>query len=398
MVSRVPGWLSTHTSCRFQSHDPKASIVEPLGARRHVEQPHTYRDDKFKALERASPTHHAAAVSYPLSEPSPDELGTGEYFSTASLTHSRSSHRKIYTALSLKVVYHGNHSGHNFLSYVHVPLTTEIRLKCDFEGHDSLSQLLSYVQKRFSPREAEREGSRPEQPVRSMNIDGAPPWMFFITCSTLKRGYNYRALSCKKVFPPFLSYNYDWDRGIPLKIDLTDNHSTALTETVMVNIFQHLPLAYLQSISVYISSKTEISRIFWRNLFDLARELRFIKLRYITLRGFVTTLAPGHRGWREQSQTLTARALEEIELEQISFASVCVADEEGGIDTCDPTLQCLCDALARRRDAGYPLRRIKISDSWGIGTAEGVDELRGVVGEVKWDGIDNYDFIEYDEA
>ena len=72
----------------------------------------TYRDDKFKALERASPTHHAAAVFYPLSEPSPDGLGIGGCFSVVILTLSRSSHGKNYAALSLKVVHHGNNSGH----------------------------------------------------------------------------------------------------------------------------------------------------------------------------------------------------------------------------------------------------------------------------------------------
>ena len=282
----------------------------------------------------------------------------------------------------------------HFLSYVHVPLTTEIRLKCALGDHASLSQLLSHIQKRFSPHEDERETFRPEQPIRSMNIDGAPPWTFFVTCSTSKGGYNYRALSHKENFPSFSPHNYDWDRGIPLKIDLTDIHSAALTETVMVNIFQHLSLAHLQSIAVYIPTEANLSGIFWRGLFDLARELRFIKLRYTTLRGFVTTLAPGHRGWREQNQILPARSLEEIELEQVSFATECVADEESGIDTCDSALRCLCDALARRRDAGYPLRRIMISKSWGIGTNEEVEELRGVVSEVKWDGIDNNDFAE----
>ena len=286
----------------------------------------------------------------------------------------------------------------HFLSYVHVPLDAEIRLKCAFGGHASLSQLLPYVQKRFSPHEDERGGSTPKQPIRSMNIDGAPPSTFFVTCSISQGGYNHRALSRKDSdnFPGFSPHNYDWGRGIPLKIDLTDNLSTALTETVMVNVFQHLSLAHLQSIAVYIQHGVDLlSRIFWRNLFDLARELRFIKLRCTTLRGFVTTLAPGHRGWREQNQILPARSLEEIELEKISFATECAADEESGIDTCDPALQCLCDALARRRDAGYPLRRIMISNSWGTGTDEDVDELRGVVSEVKWDGIDNNDFAEF---
>lgn len=91
---------------------------------------------------------------------------------------------------------------------------------------------------------------------------------------------------------------------------------------------------------------------------------------------------------------LTARALEEIELQRVSFATVCVSGEGNEIDACDPTLQCLCDALARRRHAGYPLRRITILDSWGVGTNDEVDALRGVVCQVIWDGISN----EYEDA
>ena len=271
----------------------------------------------------------------------------------------------------------------HFLSHVHVPLNSEIRLKCVFGGHASLSQLLSYVQKRLSPHEDESEGSMPKQPIRSMNIDGTPPWTFFVACSTSEGGYKYRALSHKGNlhYRRGSPHNYDWDRDIPLKIDLKDSLSRALTETVMVNIFQHLSLANLQSLAVYVPDTVDLSGIFWKGLFDLARELRFIKLRHTALRSFITTLAPD----QGKNRVLTARALEEIELEEVLFTTKCHDDEESGIDTCEPTLQCLCDALAGRRHAGYPLTKITISDSWGIRTKQ-VDELREIVCEVRWVG------------
>jgi len=141
-------------------------------------------------------------------------------------------------------------------------------------------------------------------------------------------------------------------------------------------------LAHLQSLAVYIPDAVDPSGIFWRDLFDLARELRFIKLRHTALRSFITTLAPD----QGQNRILPARALEEIELEGVSFATECLADESG-IYTCDPTFQCLCDALARRSHAGYPLRKMTISNSWRVGTDEQVNELREIVCEVRWDGI-----------
>jgi hypothetical protein len=281
----------------------------------------------------------------------------------------------------------------HFLSYIHVPPNAEIRLKCGFGGHASLPQLLSYVQKRFSPDEDEREVSTPKQLIRSMNVDGGT---FFVTCSTSKRGYKYRALSVKEnqsPDAPHSPYNYDWDRGIPLKIDLRDTFSAALTETVMISVFQHLSLSHLQSLAVYFPTLIDFSGIFWRNLFDLAQELQFIKLRYTSLGGFVITLAPDHHGWTGQNDILTARALEEIELEKVSFATDCVVDAEGLCNP-GPVLQCLCGALARRRHAGYTLRRVTISDSFCVGTDDQVDRLRGVVCEVKWDGINNEHYDE----
>ncbi|KAF8141590.1 hypothetical protein EV363DRAFT_1392037 [Boletus edulis] len=271
----------------------------------------------------------------------------------------------------------------NFLSHVRIPLDAEIRLKCVFGGHASLHQLLSYVQERLGLRDDEREGFLPKKPVRSLSIDGTPPRTFFVTCSTSEGGHKYRALSLKEIIPftrtPPL--NYDWDRDIPLKMDIKDQFSTALTEAVMANVFQHLSLAHLSSLAVYFPEAIDLSGMFWKGLFNLAPELRFIKLKHAALRSFVAMLAPDHHGWRGQNQAITARALEEIELDQVSFATVCVAGEGADIYACDPTLQCLCDALARRRHAGYPLKKITISDSMNVGSDEQVDGLRGVVRE-----------------
>ncbi|KAF8556006.1 hypothetical protein OG21DRAFT_1507098 [Imleria badia] len=276
----------------------------------------------------------------------------------------------------------------HFLSHVHIPLETEIRLKCVFGGQDSLSQLLSYVQKRLSPQEDEREGSLPKQPIRSMCIEGSPPRSFFVTCSTSECGYRYRGLTVNEnpSHGQISPISYDWGRDIPLKMNVQDHLLTALTETVMVDIFQHLSLAHLQMLAVNFPEAADLSDGFWKDLFNLAPKLQFIKLRYTELRSFVTTLAPDHHGWKGQNQVLAARALEEIELEQVSFATACDADIGDEIYECDPTVHCLCDALARRRHAGYPLRRITILKSSNVGTNE-VDELRGVVCEVKWDGI-----------
>lgn len=280
----------------------------------------------------------------------------------------------------------------HFLSHLDIPLSTEIRLKCVFGGHASLSQLLSYVQEKFNTNGDQRsEGSTPKQSIRSINIDGAPPRTFFVTCSTSEGGHKYRALSLKENFPytRISPLNYDWDCDIPLKMDFKDFFGSALTETVMVDVFRHLSLAHLQNLAVYFPDGIDLSGMFWRDLFNLAPKLRFIKLRHTALRSFVTTLAPDHHGWRGQNQILTARALEEIELEQVSFATLCVASEGTEIYGCDPTFRCLCDALARRRHAGYPLRKITILDSSNVGTDEQVDELRGVVWEVVWDGVSN---------
>lgn len=275
----------------------------------------------------------------------------------------------------------------HFLSYVDIPLDTEIRLKCVFGGNASLPQLLSCIQKRLSPNEDEREVSTPKQPVRSMSIDGAPPRTFFVTCSTSEGGYKYRALSLKENAPYVtraITLNHDWDRGIPLKMDLKDL-STALTQPMMVDVFHHLSLAYLSSLAVYFPDGIDLSTSFWKELFNLASKLRFVKLRHTALRSFVATLAPDRHGWRGQNQELAARTLEEIELEQVSFATVCAAGEGVAIFTCDTTFQCLCDALARRRHAGCPLKRITILDSLNVGTDEQVDKLRGCLrGNLGW--------------
>lgn len=109
----------------------------------------------------------------------------------------------------------------HFLSHVHIPLQTEIRL----------AQLLSYIQKRLSPHEDERGGSTPKQPIRSMSIEGTPPRTFSVTCGTSECGYRCRALGLRENHGCISPLNYDWDQDIPLKMGTEDHFSTALTET-----------------------------------------------------------------------------------------------------------------------------------------------------------------------
>ena len=132
-----------------------------------------------------------------------------------------------------------------------------------------------------------------------------------------------------------------------------------MTPIVNIFIFQHVSLAHLQIVMPSTFQTQCISRVFF--------EVTSIYLHQA--HSFVTMFAPDHRrGWRGKNHILTAHTLEEIDLEEVLFAVVCIPYEESEIYMCNPTFQCLCDALTHRRHTGYSLRRITISDNFYVGT------------------------------
>ncbi|KAF8845047.1 hypothetical protein BDN67DRAFT_961969 [Paxillus ammoniavirescens] len=276
-----------------------------------------------------------------------------------------------------------------FLSHVHIPAGTQIRLKCSYQGRSSIFHLLSYTTKKINSSEDGNQASPPTGVLRSLNIEGCPPLRVHFTCGTYEDGYRYSSFSIPEASSN-KRFNHDWDCAIPLKMDLdSDSESLPLSEIVVGDVCRNLSLTHLQSLAVGIIGSFNFSETFWKEIFTLAQGLRFIKLKYTTsLCGLVTALSPNHHkhGMRGDSR-FVALALSGIELEQVSFASVCGARAQGDSNNCQPTVRCLCDALARRQAVGLALGRIAIYESHNVGVQE-VQELRGVVYQVTWDEID----------
>jgi hypothetical protein len=276
-----------------------------------------------------------------------------------------------------------------FLSHVHIPAGTQIRLKCSYQSRPSILHLLSYAAKRTDSGEDGYQVSPLTGVLRSLNIEGFPPLRVHFTCGTSEDGYRYSSFSIPEASSN-KRFNHDWDCAIPLKMDLdSDSESLPLSEIVVGDVCRNLSLTHLQSLVVGIIGPFNLSETFWKEIFTVAQGLRFIKLKYATsLRGLVTALAPNHHqhGMGGDSR-FVALALAGIELEQVSFTSACGARAQGDSNNCQPTVRCLCDALARRKAVGLALGMIAIYESDYVGVQE-VQELRGVVHQVTWDGID----------
>ncbi|KIK96040.1 hypothetical protein PAXRUDRAFT_826390 [Paxillus rubicundulus Ve08.2h10] len=276
-----------------------------------------------------------------------------------------------------------------FLSHVHIPASTQTRLKCSYQGRPSIFHLLPYSTKRIDSGEDGNQVSPPTGVLRSLNIEGCPPLRVHFTCGTSEDGYKYSSFSIPEASSNKRS-NHDWDCAIPLKMDLDrDSESLPLSEIVVGDVCRDLSLTHLQSLAVGIIGSFNFSETFWKEIFTLAQGLRFVKLKYTTsLRGLVTALAPNHHEHGKGGDSrFVALALASIELEQVSFTSACGARTQGDSNNCQPTVGCLCDALTRRKAVGLSLGMIAIHESDNVAVQE-VQELRRVVCQVTWDEID----------
>ncbi|KAN0097009.1 hypothetical protein V8E55_001455 [Tylopilus felleus] len=265
------------------------------------------------------------------------------------------------------------------LSCVNTPSKTEIRLKCLSQRHSSLndySLLPSLLAQRFIASEHQALSGLA---IHSFSVDSARQ-STTITFSTSQRDCDF-----------FFSISHgEWDRGIPLKINIEWVGSLTLSdrERVINDVCCSMPLTDVQSVHLIDPPSFPA---FWRQTLGTLQDLRYIKLSGGSMPDLASELSvikqesmEGQSGPTTGGQYrghVLAPQLEELELYQITFPLT-------GFDSSRPELAItrhnLIDALSTRQGPQGRLTmtrcRIGASDGfdmvllWGDGDVRVVSE------------------------
>ncbi|KAF9238631.1 hypothetical protein BU15DRAFT_75083 [Melanogaster broomeanus] len=174
----------------------------------------------------------------------------------------------------------------------------------------------------------------------------------------------------------------DWDCCIPLKLEIDVSPSEDL-EPLVGDICRTIPMAHLHTLTHLASTRSLLSSSFIGTTFGSLQELQLIKLIALGMVEWASTLSPGSCKRKhniEEAPDIFAPALAELQLTAVHFAHDC-----NPMSPYCSSASCLCKALAQRKAKGYVLKKLVIACSNYVSNAQ-VEDLRGVVDEVDWDG------------
>ncbi|KIJ65644.1 hypothetical protein HYDPIDRAFT_110775 [Hydnomerulius pinastri MD-312] len=323
------------------------------------------------------------------------------------------------------------------LRYLRIPLSTEVKLCCTGKTTREFLKLAPFIAERF-------EHNLPGHQVLPL-----PPIVRSLKVHAVRHntghgvGFIYSILNCDSERDDRLKFQ--WESGAPLQVELNSKDSSLFrgVPTCITAFCCNLALPNIQYLSISSRDTSHdnsddtfaLSGSFWRDTFGHMQTLRAIKLTKVNLQGFVEVLSPPRHGGsaersasrdapdqdlapvmgeipeslhasakdlpkhlpqqqapterpfaHEASSQVFAPALTEIRLISVAFSLNCPSHSIGSSVDFNPCLECLRDALTHRKNAGFGLQKLVLTDCMYVPNEE-VVELKEVVGEVQWDDI-----------
>ena len=264
------------------------------------------------------------------------------------------------------------------LSYVEIPLTAQVRLKCRQRTHpraDDFIPFCSFLSEWFG---ASTNKATSFIPVRSICIENVDEGLWK---ESLVMRFIFRT---SENAVDLFTGRVDYERGAPLKVDFDSwPPLSKQRDDIIGNICQSVPLAHLKRITL---DGCRLSSTVWADTFWHLQELRTIELINMGLSDLIETLSipsrpplPNTEGQEGQGPCqVFAPSLEEIVLDEIGFIDYM----DGPDDIYPDKVQRLFGVLARRRqEAGRALERLKLFHCMFLHEGD-VEYLSGVVGQV----------------
>ncbi|KAG8220947.1 hypothetical protein J3R82DRAFT_2452 [Butyriboletus roseoflavus] len=272
-------------------------------------------------------------------------------------------------------------------------MQTEVRLRCCFEaGVEDYPLIYPLLAKRFIASKHQEFALVPI--IRTSFIETASATVGFIF-STAERDSGCRAFSVSPTSYDLGQLREDWDRNIPLKVDVVLRTSLSRDrEDLVGGVCGSMPLTHLQSAHFSFDMGTTLSMAFWRKSFGHLQELRHMRLSEVNLQGLVQvlSLAPHHHPKNKDgnlglgSGQVFAPALEELELHSVKFSEKCFGRSQGDPNDCTCSAPCLYDALSSRQAEGHGLRRLIFTECMYVRDHD-VEGFGESVADVNWDGV-----------
>ncbi|KIM54542.1 hypothetical protein SCLCIDRAFT_11272 [Scleroderma citrinum Foug A] len=251
------------------------------------------------------------------------------------------------------------------LARLEFPGSTIVRVKCNYDNSVDISTFVPFMEGRFgSHLSLPKSTPSPPSPLRSLGFYNVSWENWKVMCGTSNPTNINISLE-----------QHDLESQFLLQIEMEMEEEIPLDETIA--LLRALPVTHLNAIALYSDPEVTISdRNLWMEVFWDAPELWIIEVGYGYANMFIHALQP-------RDGVIFASTLTDIRFKGIEFNQRKCRGEESHDDGTG-CLQCLCNALASRVEAGIVLQELFLDNCPGI-LARDITKLSKIVGRVEWD-------------